>query len=154
MVWGAIWLDERGRALRSNLVIMERDLNAKNRGYSAQSYIEALNKGLFPIGNVHSYLCRMGRAYIARASSDPSSSFTALPTSDNIVFVRLEPATYCSNSDVDLDRSIKRGRSMAISHSIVVHFLVETSAQIIVNLCLPLVFHSLFSPSGTSDHLL
>jgi transposase len=48
MVWGAIWLDERGRARRSNLVIMERDLNAKKHGYSAQSYIEALTKGLLP----------------------------------------------------------------------------------------------------------
>ena len=48
MVWGAIWLDERGQARRSNLVIMERDPNAKKHGYSVQSYIETLNKGLLP----------------------------------------------------------------------------------------------------------
>ena len=48
MVWAAIWLDERGRPRRSNLVIMERDPQANKRGYSAQSYIEALTKGLLP----------------------------------------------------------------------------------------------------------
>ena len=48
MVWASIWLDERGRPRRSNLVIMERDPQAKKRGYSAQSYIEALTKGLLP----------------------------------------------------------------------------------------------------------
>jgi transposase len=48
MVWASIWLDERGRARRSNLVIMERDLDAQKRGYSAKSYIEALTKGLLP----------------------------------------------------------------------------------------------------------
>jgi transposase len=48
MVWASIWLDERGRARRSNLVIMERDLGAQKRGYSAKSYIEALTKGLLP----------------------------------------------------------------------------------------------------------
>jgi hypothetical protein len=79
MVWGAIWLDERGRARRSNLVIIERDLNAKKHGYSAQSYIEALTKGLLPIGDVHSCLCRMGRAYTVRALSNPSLSFTTSP---------------------------------------------------------------------------
>jgi hypothetical protein len=48
MVWGSIWVDERGRARRSNLVIIERDFDAPRRGYSAQSYIEALTKGLLP----------------------------------------------------------------------------------------------------------
>ncbi|KAI1518219.1 Transposase [Pyrenophora tritici-repentis] len=48
MVWASIWLDERGRARRSNLVIMERDSDAPRGGYSAQSYIEALKKGLLP----------------------------------------------------------------------------------------------------------
>jgi transposase len=46
MVWKAIWLDEHGLARRSNLVIIECDLNAKKHGYSAQSYIKALTKGL------------------------------------------------------------------------------------------------------------
>jgi transposase len=48
MVWASIWLDERGRARRSNLVIMERDSDAPRGGYSAQSHIEALTKGLLP----------------------------------------------------------------------------------------------------------
>jgi hypothetical protein len=48
MVWASIWLDERGQARRSNLVIMARNPNAKRRGYSAKSYIEALIKGLLP----------------------------------------------------------------------------------------------------------
>ena len=48
MVWASIWLDERGRARRSNLVIMERDSDAPRGGYSAQSYIKALTKGLLP----------------------------------------------------------------------------------------------------------
>jgi transposase len=48
MVWALIWLDERGRPRRSLLVIMERDLDAKKRGYTAKSYINALTKGLLP----------------------------------------------------------------------------------------------------------
>jgi transposase len=48
MVWGCVWLDERGVARRSKLVIMERDPDAKKRGYSAKSYMEALTKGLLP----------------------------------------------------------------------------------------------------------
>jgi hypothetical protein len=48
MVWAAIWLDERGRPRRSKLVIMNRDPDAPKRGYSAQSYMEALTKGLLP----------------------------------------------------------------------------------------------------------
>jgi hypothetical protein len=48
MAWACVWLDERGRPRRSKLVIMERDPSAKKRGYSAQSYIEALKKGLLP----------------------------------------------------------------------------------------------------------
>jgi transposase len=48
MVWACVWLDGRGRARRSNLVIMKRDPNAQKRGYSSQSYIEALTKGLLP----------------------------------------------------------------------------------------------------------
>jgi hypothetical protein len=48
VVWAVIWLGERGRARRSNLVIMQRDLDAKTHGYSAKSYIEALTKDLLP----------------------------------------------------------------------------------------------------------
>ena len=48
MVWGAIWLDESGCARRSPLVIMERDMDAARCGYSAQSYISTLQRGLLP----------------------------------------------------------------------------------------------------------
>ena len=48
MVWGAIWLDERGHGRRSPLVIMERDTDAAGSGYTSQSYIQALRKGLLP----------------------------------------------------------------------------------------------------------
>jgi transposase len=48
MVWGAIWLDRRGRPKRSPLVIMERDPNAPRGGYSSQSYIKTLEEGLLP----------------------------------------------------------------------------------------------------------
>lgn len=48
MVWGAIWLDNRGKPRRSPLVIMERDPNASKGGYTAQSYIKTLEKGLLP----------------------------------------------------------------------------------------------------------
>jgi hypothetical protein len=48
MVWACVWLDETGHPRRSRLVIMERDPNAKERGYSAKTYMEALTKGLLP----------------------------------------------------------------------------------------------------------
>ena len=48
MVWGAIWLDKRGRPRRSPLVIMERDPDAPRNGYTARSYIAALEEGLLP----------------------------------------------------------------------------------------------------------
>jgi transposase len=48
MVWASIWLDERGQPRRSPLVIMKRDSNAPHNGYSAQSYIDTLQKGLLP----------------------------------------------------------------------------------------------------------
>jgi hypothetical protein len=48
MVWACVWLDKRGYLRRSKLVIIERNPNAKKRGYSAKSYIEALTKGLLP----------------------------------------------------------------------------------------------------------
>lgn len=47
MVWGAIWLGGR-----SELVVMEREVEinptSKKRGYTAISYISALEKGLIP----------------------------------------------------------------------------------------------------------
>jgi transposase len=48
MVWGAIWLDNRGRPRRSELVIMDRDFESKKTGYSGKSYIKALEEGLLP----------------------------------------------------------------------------------------------------------
>jgi hypothetical protein len=48
MVWAAIWLDERGCPRRSDLIIMRRDPDALHSGYSAQSYIQALQEGLLP----------------------------------------------------------------------------------------------------------
>jgi hypothetical protein len=48
MVWSSIWVDERGRAQRSNLVIMECNSDAPYSGHSAQSYMGALTKGLLP----------------------------------------------------------------------------------------------------------
>jgi hypothetical protein len=48
MVWASVWLDERERPRRSALVIMERNPNAPRCGYSSQSYIKALHKGLLP----------------------------------------------------------------------------------------------------------
>lgn len=45
MVWAGIWLGGR-----TKLVIMERDKDSPSgRGYTAKSYIEALEKGLLPI---------------------------------------------------------------------------------------------------------
>jgi hypothetical protein len=48
MVWASIWVDERGCARKSDLVIMDCDFNAPKHGYSSQSYLEALRKGLLP----------------------------------------------------------------------------------------------------------
>ena len=48
MVWGSIWLNKKGRPRRSPLVIMQRDPDAPHNGYSAQSYIWALEEGLIP----------------------------------------------------------------------------------------------------------
>lgn len=48
MVWGAIWVDERGCARRSELVIMDRDPDSPRNGYSGESYIKTLQKGLLP----------------------------------------------------------------------------------------------------------
>jgi hypothetical protein len=43
MVWAAIW-----KGGRSPLVIMTRDVNARKRGFTSQSYIQALQEGLIP----------------------------------------------------------------------------------------------------------
>jgi transposase len=48
MVWAAIWIDERGVARRSPLIIMQRDSDAPHGGYSSKSYIDTLRKGLLP----------------------------------------------------------------------------------------------------------
>jgi len=37
-----------GRVGRSPLVIMTRDASSQRNGYSARSYLQALNKGLLP----------------------------------------------------------------------------------------------------------
>ena len=43
MVWGMVW-----RGDRFPLVIMERDPDSKYNGYTSNSYIWALEEGLFP----------------------------------------------------------------------------------------------------------
>ena len=48
MVWASIWLNNRGQPCRSPLVIMERDTTARKYGYTAKSYIKALEIGLLP----------------------------------------------------------------------------------------------------------
>lgn len=48
MIWGSIWLDDRGHPRRSPLIIMERDTEAPRHGYSADSYVEALREGRLP----------------------------------------------------------------------------------------------------------
>lgn len=48
MVWTSVWLSERGQPRRSPLIIMERDLDAPRSGYTAKSYIHALERGLLP----------------------------------------------------------------------------------------------------------
>ncbi|KAI1676085.1 hypothetical protein KJE20_14324, partial [Pyrenophora tritici-repentis] len=46
MVWGAIWMSAGGQIGRSPLVMMTRDASANRRGYTARSYIQALEEGL------------------------------------------------------------------------------------------------------------
>jgi transposase len=48
MVWASVWLDECGHPCCSELVIIEHNPDTPRGGYSAQSYIEALKKGLLP----------------------------------------------------------------------------------------------------------
>jgi hypothetical protein len=45
---GPMWLDQRGCVRRSELVIMDCNSDALEGGYSAESYIEAVTKGLLP----------------------------------------------------------------------------------------------------------
>jgi hypothetical protein len=46
MVWASICLTPGGRVWRSPLVVMSRDETTARRGYTAQSYIQALEEGL------------------------------------------------------------------------------------------------------------
>jgi hypothetical protein len=46
MVWASISLTPGGRVWRSPLVVMSRDKATVRRGYTAQSYIQALEEGL------------------------------------------------------------------------------------------------------------
>jgi hypothetical protein len=46
MVWASISLTPGGRVWRSPLVVMSRDETTARRGYTAQSYIQALEEGL------------------------------------------------------------------------------------------------------------
>jgi transposase len=80
MVWGSIWLDERGCPRRSPLVIMERDPDAPRGGYSSQSYIETLRKGLLPHwrvsqlfmhDNARIHTSRASRAFLAQHRITP-----------------------------------------------------------------------------------
>jgi transposase len=80
MVWGCIWLDERGRPRRSPLVIMERDPDAPHGGYSSQSYIQALTEGLLPHwrpsqqfmqDNARVHTARRTRAFLAEHHITP-----------------------------------------------------------------------------------
>jgi transposase len=80
MVWGCIWLDERGRPRRSPLVIMERDSDAPRGGYSSQSYIQALTEGLLPYwrpsqqfmqDNARVHTARSTRAFLAEHHITP-----------------------------------------------------------------------------------
>jgi transposase len=48
IVWACIYIDSKGRTQRSPLVIMQRDANAARNGYTADSYIEALEEDLLP----------------------------------------------------------------------------------------------------------
>jgi hypothetical protein len=63
MVWASIWVDERGRARRSKLVMMERDPDALKGGHSAQNYIKALTEGSCLTGGVRSSSCMIGLVY-------------------------------------------------------------------------------------------
>ena len=80
MVWGSIWLDERGRPRRSKLIIMERDPDAPRGGYSSKSYIETLRKGLLPHwrrsqlfmhDNARIHTSRATRAFLAERGITP-----------------------------------------------------------------------------------
>lgn len=80
MVWAAIWLDERGRARRSPLVIMTRDEDAPRGGCTAQSYIKTLETGLlhhwwpsqrFMHDNARIYTARITRRWLHERGITP-----------------------------------------------------------------------------------
>ncbi|USP82205.1 hypothetical protein yc1106_09479 [Curvularia clavata] len=48
MVWASIWIGRGGVLGRSPLVIMQRDETRRRAGYTAWSYLEALEEGLLP----------------------------------------------------------------------------------------------------------
>ena len=48
MVWASIWIGRGGVPGRSPLVIMQRDETRRRAGYTAWSYLEALEEGLLP----------------------------------------------------------------------------------------------------------
>jgi hypothetical protein len=60
------------------MVIMERDSNAPRSGYSAQSYMEALTKGLLPYWRRSHLFMQDGLVYTARVSSNLSSNSITL----------------------------------------------------------------------------
>ncbi|KAH7394666.1 hypothetical protein BKA66DRAFT_598773 [Pyrenochaeta sp. MPI-SDFR-AT-0127] len=49
MVWASIWMTPRGKLGRSPLVIMDRDSSAARNGYTARSYIQALEERQGPV---------------------------------------------------------------------------------------------------------
>jgi hypothetical protein len=66
MVWGAIW-----KGGRSPLVIMTRDPKSLRQGYSANSYIWALEEGLEPFYRPGTfYLQDNARIYTAKKSKE------------------------------------------------------------------------------------
>jgi DDE superfamily endonuclease len=68
MVWGAIWM-EGGRGCKSKLVFMERDSSSPRNGYTANSYIKALEEGLLPIyDETRKFVQDNARVHTARKS--------------------------------------------------------------------------------------
>ena len=43
IMWSSIWLGGR-----SNILLMERDIGSKGKGYTTQSYLQVLEEGLLP----------------------------------------------------------------------------------------------------------
>lgn len=66
MVWGCIW-----RGGRSPLVIMERDSDSTSNGYTATSYIRALEEGLAPYYRPGTFFLQdNARIHTARATKE------------------------------------------------------------------------------------